>query len=132
MISKKREEKKMSRKGKREIRPRPNPLVTEMGRVIEKLLDSRKDDEEVARLIPNVDFFLDYVILILRYRATILSRKEDEELEKKIDQAERMGVGLGFALNRLIATNRALAERTSSFEETEEWKTRIQKIRSKT
>ena len=119
----------------REEKPyrRPKPLVLEMGRVLEKLVDSHRNDPEVLRLAPRADFLLDYIFVVLRYRESLLNPEleRDEELEEEISKKERLGVSVGFTEQRLIAAARAVAQRTPTQEEIETWKEKVLRAKMK-
>ena len=93
---------------------RTKSLGETMQRVLKKLLDLCADDKEVAQLVPDIDFFLRYVLLLLEYRLTVLKGTDDKGVDKKIDEAEIEGVDkIGFDKNIFLATSRMIFSLTS-------------------
>lgn len=117
----------------KKIRKKPDSLAIQMGRVLEKLVDSRQNDPEVLELVPRPDFLLDYVFLILKYREDQLKPEgeRDNKLEKEISEYEKLGRELSFPPERLIATARAIAERTPTREDIAIWKEMVLQARKK-
>lgn len=121
---------------KAKYRVRADPLIKE---VLEKILNSRsrdspQEDKKVLRLVPDVNFLLDYLRDVLELRRIYLSpqiREEDEErlkddIRERLNADVKVGVELlGFSRETLVNFARIITEGTQDLRGVEKWKKKL-------
>ena len=105
-----------------------DPLVLKMEIILEKILDSKREDKDVQELVPDIDFFLNCVGNVVEYRSVCLEGKKTmDPILKRIDLDERVGLKLGFSKGVLRATTRSVTDNTQTLEEVKKWRKRLRK-----
>jgi len=111
---------------KKKVRLKTNPLVSRMEIILEKILDSKQEDEDVRELVPDVDFLLNYLRDVIEFRLVLLGDKGLEPILEKIDINEAVGERLGFQAGILRAAARVIAKDTPTVERVAKWKKKLQ------